>query len=264
MLGCATLAKGAPSASACLAGHDTSVEDRLASEPLADWRLIGPMSAPGQTRTSSLGAPCPLPPSADIGPGGQSVGQAAQFCLGPAPPPGRRAEGRLRRPRSSEDSEMFTRAACLLLRREVLDALAKPTEPLGRLLVRLAGALTLEPIERPDILQVRRRRWRIDVLWWRWRIDRLIVHGRARLDYRRLSPAGEEFVVDDAWYQERRETACEAEEKIQVGMVPTHVQLQRDFAPLASLGHTCRAPSYVQRVLGGEPQSFARLACDTH
>ena len=42
----------------------------------------------GQTRTSSLGAARPLPPSADIGPGGQSVGQAAQFCLGPAPPPG--------------------------------------------------------------------------------------------------------------------------------------------------------------------------------
>ena len=35
----------------------------------------------GQTRTSSLGAARPLPPSADIGPGGQSVGQAAQFCL---------------------------------------------------------------------------------------------------------------------------------------------------------------------------------------
>ena len=33
----------------------------------------------GQTRTSSLGAARPLPPSADIGPGGQSVGQAAQF-----------------------------------------------------------------------------------------------------------------------------------------------------------------------------------------
>ena len=32
-----------------------------------------------QTRTSSLGAARPLPPSADIGPGGQSVGQAAQF-----------------------------------------------------------------------------------------------------------------------------------------------------------------------------------------
>ena len=34
-----------------------------------------------QTRTSSLGAARPLPPSADIGPGGQSVGQAAQFSL---------------------------------------------------------------------------------------------------------------------------------------------------------------------------------------
>ena len=43
--------------------------------------------ARGQTQTSSLGAARPLPPSADIGPGGQSVGQAAQFCrrspLGP-------------------------------------------------------------------------------------------------------------------------------------------------------------------------------------
>jgi hypothetical protein len=34
-----------------------------------------------ETRTSSLGAARPLPPRADIGPGGQSVGQAAQFCL---------------------------------------------------------------------------------------------------------------------------------------------------------------------------------------
>ena len=30
------------------------------------------------------------------------------------------------------------------------------------------------------------------------------------------------------------------------------------------LGHTCRVPSYVQRALGGEPQSLVRLACDTH
>ena len=43
--------------------------------------LEPPMSQLGQTRTSSLGAARPLPPSADIGPGGQSVGQAAQFCL---------------------------------------------------------------------------------------------------------------------------------------------------------------------------------------
>src|SRR5580692_3464271 len=35
----------------------------------------------GQTLPSSLGAARPLPPSEDIGPGGQSVGQAAQFCL---------------------------------------------------------------------------------------------------------------------------------------------------------------------------------------
>src|SRR5262249_48320979 len=32
-------------------------------------------------RTSSLGAARPFLPSADIGPGGRSVGQAAQFCL---------------------------------------------------------------------------------------------------------------------------------------------------------------------------------------
>src|SRR6478736_224400 len=36
------------------------------------------MSPMGQPRISSLGAARPLPPSADIGPGGQSVGQAAQ------------------------------------------------------------------------------------------------------------------------------------------------------------------------------------------
>jgi hypothetical protein len=43
------------------------------------------MKFPGPTRqtlASSLGAARLLPPSADIGPGGQSVGQAAQFCLG--------------------------------------------------------------------------------------------------------------------------------------------------------------------------------------
>jgi hypothetical protein len=43
--------------------------------------VIRGFGAHGQTRTSSLGAARPLPPSADIGPGGQSVGQAAQFCL---------------------------------------------------------------------------------------------------------------------------------------------------------------------------------------
>ena len=36
----------------------------------------------GSNPDSLLGAARPLPPSADIGPGGQSVGQAAQFCLG--------------------------------------------------------------------------------------------------------------------------------------------------------------------------------------
>ena len=39
-----------------------------------------------QTRTSSLGAARPLPPSADIGPRGQSVGQAVQFCFSATPP----------------------------------------------------------------------------------------------------------------------------------------------------------------------------------
>ena len=37
----------------------------------------------------------------------------------------------LRGPRSSQDSEMFTHLASLLLRREVRDAIAKPTELLG-------------------------------------------------------------------------------------------------------------------------------------
>jgi hypothetical protein len=40
------------------------------------------MSPLGQTRTFLLWAARSFPPSADIGPGGQSVGQAAQFCLG--------------------------------------------------------------------------------------------------------------------------------------------------------------------------------------
>jgi len=39
------------------------------------------MSQLAQTRASSLGAARPLPPSADIGPEGQSAGQAAQFCV---------------------------------------------------------------------------------------------------------------------------------------------------------------------------------------
>ena len=38
------------------------------------------MPAAGQTLPSSLGAARPLPPSADIGRGGQAVGQAVQFC----------------------------------------------------------------------------------------------------------------------------------------------------------------------------------------
>ena len=54
-----------------------SITSRSANAPDDRWV---------QTRTSSLGAARPLPPSADIGPGGQSVGQAAQFCLA-APTP---------------------------------------------------------------------------------------------------------------------------------------------------------------------------------
>ena len=38
--------------------------------------------ARGQNPDFLLGAARPLPPSADIDPGGQPVGQAAQFCLG--------------------------------------------------------------------------------------------------------------------------------------------------------------------------------------
>ena len=53
---------------------------------LSGWNppplVIRAFGAHGQTRTSSLGAVRPLPPRADIGPGGQSVGQAAQFCIG--------------------------------------------------------------------------------------------------------------------------------------------------------------------------------------
>ena len=44
----------------------------------AVWDFFGQHPS---NRTSYLGAARPLPPSADIGPGGQSVGQAAQFCL---------------------------------------------------------------------------------------------------------------------------------------------------------------------------------------
>jgi len=48
------------------------------------------------------------------------------------------------------------------------------------------------------------------------------------------------------------------------GALPFFAQrfLERKCQPLD--GHTCCAPSCVQRVLGGEPQSFVRLACDTH
>ena len=98
---------------------------------------------------------------------------------------------------------MLTHAACLLLRREVFDALGEPTEiarPLACPSFGWArGTITLEPFERLNILQ----------------------------DYQRFSPA--KFLdafVDDR--KERRETCkhCkQAEDEIQVGMVPTHVQL---------------------------------------
>ena len=45
------------------------------------WRASGPMSGVGSNPDFLLGGRTPLPPSADIGPGGQSVGQAAQYLL---------------------------------------------------------------------------------------------------------------------------------------------------------------------------------------
>jgi hypothetical protein len=54
--------------------------------------------------------------------------------------------------------------------------------------------------------------------------------GRAtRLDNRRFPPEFLDAVVDDG--QERRETCKQEEEKIQVGMVPSHAQLQRNSRP---------------------------------
>lgn len=167
-----------------------------------------------------------------LGPGGQSVDQAAQFwglgracrSLVPAPPPGRRAEGRLRRPRSSEYSEMLIHPACLLLRREVLDALAKLIE--GRW--RSGGLRRRRMLRRRWRIDGLRRRWRSGVLRRRWRSDRLLGHRRAsRFDYRRFPPARflNEFVNDS---QERRATCKQAEEQIQVGILPGHVRLPLD------------------------------------
>ena len=117
------------------------------------------------------------------------------------------ASSALRGPRSSEDSEMFTHAACLLLRREVLDALAKPTEiarPLACPSFGWArGTITLEPVERLGLLQ----------------------------DYRRFPPAEKFSGCIRMMPGTPRDLACEAEEKIQVGMVPTHVQLPLELAP---------------------------------
>ena len=104
---------------------------------------------------------------------------------------------------------MFTHAACLLFRWEVLDALGEPTEiarPLACPSFGWArGTITLEPIERLGLLQ----------------------------DYRRFPPAKVlDAFVDDR--QERRETCkhCkQAEDEIQIGMVPTHVQLPLELAP---------------------------------
>ena len=69
-----------------------------------------------KSRTSSLGAVRPLPLSADIGPRGQSVRQAAQFCLDrpvkPAPPgcqPRCRAG---RRDRQGARRDKWRRASC--------------------------------------------------------------------------------------------------------------------------------------------------------
>ena len=93
---------------------------------------------------------------------------------------------------------MFTHAACLLLRREVLDALGEPTEiarPLACPSFGWArGTITLEPFERQD--------------------------------YRRFPPAEFLNAFDS---QEGRETCKQAEEEIQVRSVQTHVQ--RDLAP---------------------------------
>ena len=92
---------------------------------------------------------------------------------------------------------MFTHAACLLLRREVLDALGEPTEiarPLACPSFGWArGTITLEPFERQD--------------------------------YRRFRPAELQDAFDS---QERRETCKQAEEEIQVGIVQIHVQLPLD------------------------------------
>jgi hypothetical protein len=59
-----------------------NLEVELKNIILVAFRFFEFLHSQGQTRTSSMEAARPLPPSADIGPGGQSVGQAAQFCLG--------------------------------------------------------------------------------------------------------------------------------------------------------------------------------------
>jgi hypothetical protein len=87
------------------------------------------------------------------------------------------------------------------------------------------GTITLEPVERLGLLQ----------------------------DYRRFWPAKflDAFVNDS---QERRETCKQAEQEIQVRMVPTHVQLPRD-SHLSSLGRmrglVALRQTFVRRRHGG-------------
>ena len=60
---------------------DTLMQDRYLPDRQKPLATRGRTIHQGQTRTSSLGAARPLPPSADMVREGQSVGQAAQFCL---------------------------------------------------------------------------------------------------------------------------------------------------------------------------------------
>jgi hypothetical protein len=60
--------------------YPTGGRATASGDPVLRVKFPGPTR---QTLPSSLRAARPLPPSADIGPGGQSVGQAAQFCLVP-------------------------------------------------------------------------------------------------------------------------------------------------------------------------------------
>ena len=117
----------------------------------------------GQTRTSSLRAARPLPPSADIGPGGQSVGQAAQFCLAaiglvPVRPGGSFA----RRPQEAAYVDILYQPARIGRNGErcILEPTPKPSpqsklvEPQRRLHERLEKPLALRRVEpRPGLHQ---------------------------------------------------------------------------------------------------------------